>query len=406
MSRLLESFRIAFRGLFANKVRAALTMLGIIIGVAAVIALVSIGEGFSAYVSGEMEGLGTRTLFVFVNRGADNPQQLTTADAEALADPMACPGIEAVAPTYEQGATATYAGIETSPNVSGVTPEYLTVQSYDMKVGRFIEQDDVSHRGRVAVLGSTPASDLFPGSAYPIGETIRLNDVPFEVVGVMAEKGSTGPMDNDDVVLIPLTAAQTRLFTGDTVRGDYVVSSINVLVQSEDMLDSTIEDISVVLRERHRIQPGDTDDFQVANPSEMVETVTGIIATLTIFLGAIAAISLLVGGIGIMNIMLVSVTERTREIGLRKAVGAGKSDILWQFLIEAIAMSLVGGLLGIGLGTAISQIASSALNVQALVTVNSVGLAFGFSAAVGVFFGIYPAMRAANLHPIDALRYE
>jgi putative ABC transport system permease protein len=406
VSRLLESFRIALRGLIANKARAALTMLGIIIGVAAVIALVSIGEGFSAYVSGEMEGLGTRTLFVFVNRGADNPQQLTTGDAEALADPMACPGIEAVAPTYQQGATATYAGIETSPNVSGVTPEYLTVQSYDMKVGRFIEQDDVDHRGRVAVLGSTPASDLFPGSAYPIGETIRLNDVPFEVVGVMAEKGSTGPMDNDDVVLIPLTSAQTRLFTADTVRGDYVVSSINVLVQSEDMLDSTIEDISAVLRERHRIQPGDTDDFQVANPSEMVEIATGITTTLTIFLGAIAAISLLVGGIGIMNIMLVSVTERTREIGLRKAVGAGKLDILWQFLIEAIAMSLIGGLLGIGLGTAISQIAGPALNVQALVSVNSVGLAFGFSAAVGVFFGIYPAMRAANLHPIDALRYE
>jgi putative ABC transport system permease protein len=275
-----------------------------------------------------------------------------------------------------------------------------------MKVGRFIEQDDVDHRGRVAVLGSTPASDLFPGSAYPIGETIRLNDVPFEVIGVMAEKGSTGPMDNDDVVLIPLTTAQTRLFTVDTVRGDYVVSSISVLVQSEDMLDSTIEDVSAVLRERHRIQPGDTDDFQVRNPSDMVETVTGITTTLTIFLGAIAAISLLVGGIGIMNIMLVSVTERTREIGLRKAVGAGKSDILWQFLIEAIVMSLIGGLLGIGLGTAISQIAGSALDMQTVVSVNSVGLAFGFSAAVGVFFGIYPAMRAANLHPIDALRYE
>jgi putative ABC transport system permease protein len=407
MNSLFESLRIALRGLMANKVRAALTMLGIIIGVAAVIALVSIGQGFSAYVSGQFENLGTNVLFVMPDLEArEDAEPLTTGDALALADPLALPGVEAVAPAYQRAALVSYEGQEISTSAQGITPEYQSVRNYEVAVGRFISQEEVDHRGRVVVLGYTVVQKLFPANAYPIGEIVRLNGVPFEVIGVLAEKGASGPVDNDDMVLIPLSTAQTRLFTAETVRGDYVISVISVQVRSEGEMASAMADITEVLRERHRIEPGEVDDVNVINQADLLSTVASITGVLTTFLGAIAAISLLVGGIGIMNIMLVSVTERTREIGLRKAIGAGRDDILWQFLIEAMVLSLIGGLFGIALGVAISLLVGPALSLQTSVTASTMLLAAGFSAAVGLFFGIYPAMRAAGLHPIDALRYE
>jgi putative ABC transport system permease protein len=406
MNSFFEGFVIALRGLSANKIRAALTMLGIIIGVAAVIALVSIGQGFSAFMTERLSGLGTTTLTIMTERRVSNAVSLTTADAEALADPLTCPGVEAVAPIFQGSGDVTYAGSSAQPSIYGVTPPYEAVQNYEMQMGKFITDSDVQRKTRVAVLGSTTYEDLFPNGSYPIGETIRIGDVTFDIIGVLAEKGSTGFEDSDDVVLIPLTTAQTRLFTAETVRGEYVVGNIKVLVKSDEWMDQTVDDITEVLRERHHLTDDEVDDFRVMDPSELIETTTEITGTLTIFLGAIAAISLLVGGIGIMNIMLVSVTERTREIGLRKAVGAGKRDILWQFLIEAMVLSLMGGLIGIGAGAAISRVVGPLLNVTTYVSPESVMLSVGFSVAVGLFFGIYPAMRAANLRPIDALRYE
>jgi putative ABC transport system permease protein len=407
MNSLFESLRIALTGLTSNKVRAALTMLGIIIGVAAVIALVSIGQGFSTYVTGQFEGLGTNVLFILPDQEArDNGEPLTTGDATALLDSLALPGVKAMAPDYRRAALVSYGGQEVSTTISGVTPEFQTIRNYELTIGRFIDQQEVEHRGRVAVLGYSVAQEFFPGDSYPIGEIIRLNDVPFEIIGVLDEKGSTGPMDNDDFVFIPLTTAQTRLFSADTVRGDYVISNINVQVRSEEEMASTTADITGVLRQRHRIEPDEANDFTIINQADLLDTASSITGVLTAFLGSIAAISLLVGGIGIMNIMLVSVTERTREIGLRKAIGAGRSDILWQFLIEAMTLSLIGGLVGIALGITSSQLIGPALNLEITVSVGTILLAAGFSAAVGLFFGIYPAMRAASLHPIDALRYE
>jgi putative ABC transport system permease protein len=407
VNSLLESLRIALIGLTSNKVRAALTMLGIIIGVAAVIALVSIGQGFSAYVTDQFEGLGTNVLFILPDQEArDSGEPLTTSDAYALNDLLALPDVEAVAPDYRRAALVSHGGQEVSTTVSGITPEFQAIRNYEVVVGRFIAQEEVEHRGRVAVLGYTVAQEFFPGNAYPIGETLRLNNIPFEVIGVLGKKGSTGPMDNDDFVFIPLTTAQTRLFTAETVRGDYEISNINVQVRSEEAMASTTADITNVLRQRHHIEPDEANDFTIINQADLMNTASSITGVLTAFLGSIAAISLLVGGIGIMNIMLVSVTERTREIGLRKAIGAGRSDILWQFLIEAMTLSLMGGLVGITLGVTSSQLIGPALNLQIAVSISTIILAVGFSAGVGLFFGIYPAMRAAGLHPIDALRYE
>ena len=406
MNSLSEALRIALRALTVNKVRSALTMLGIIIGVTAVIALVSIGQGFSAYITKQFAGLGTNVLFVSRDRRTDNAQQLTMADARALNDPIAVPGVQAVAPVYQGSGVASYGSNKTTTEVAGVTPEYQGVRNYQVGSGRFLSQEEVNYQQRVAILGYTVAQALFPDGAYPIGETIRLKDVSFEVIGVLAQKGTSGPGNSDDTVLVPISTAQSRLFAAPTVRGEPVVSMINVQSRSKEETDATQEGITTVLRQRHRIGAGETDDFRVGNQADLLDTMSNVTTTLTLFLGAIAGISLLVGGIGIMNIMLVSVTERTREIGLRKAIGAGRRDILLQFLIEALFLSLIGGGLGIGLGMLASRLIGPALNVPTTVTAQSVSLAVGFSAAVGMVFGIYPAMRAARLHPIEALRYE
>ena len=407
MNSLFEGLRIALIGLRTNKVRAALTMLGIIIGVAAVITMVSVGNALSSYVTDQFQALGTNVLFVLPDTQArDSAERLTMGDAQALADSVVLPQVKLVAPAYQRSALVSYGGHEASKTVNGVTPEFQEVRNYKVAVGNFVNPEEVDHRGRVAVLGSGVADEFFPGNAYPIGETIRLDDIPFEVVGVLSEKGSSGPVDNDDMVLIPLSTAQTRLFDADTVRGDYVVSAINVQTYSEDAMAAATQTMTELLRQRHRIEPDEADDFSIINQADLVGTASSIVGMLTAVLGAIAAISLLVGGIGIMNIMLVSVTERTREIGLRKAIGAGRTDILLQFIIEAMTLSLSGGLVGIAISMAGSLLLGYALNLQTSVSPGTMLLAAGFSAAVGLFFGIYPAMRAASLHPIDALRYE
>jgi putative ABC transport system permease protein len=414
--QIWESVRIALRALAVNKMRAILTMLGIIIGVAAVIALLSVGHGFEQYITQQFQSLGTNLLFVFpgkIDNGsqggrmqAQRFQPLTIGDAKALADPFLVPDVVAVAPEYQRSGTAVRGKKERSITISGVTPEMESVRNFKPTLGEFVAPEQVNGRSRVAVIGATVAENLFDTSEYPIGQTVKLNDVPFRVIGVLEKKGGGGFGSQDDIALIPLSTAQTRLFSADTVRGELTISDINVQVVSQDKMDAVGDRITQVLRERHRISFKDDDDFTVISQADMIQVFGQFTAVFTTVLGAIAGISLLVGGIGIMNIMLVSVTERTREIGIRKAVGAKRRDILLQFLVEAMALSLLGGFVGIGLGYVASTVLAGVAKLNTVVTLDAVLLATSFSAAVGLFFGIYPATRAARLNPIDALRYE
>jgi len=410
---ILESVRIALRALAANKLRAVLTMLGIIIGVAAVIALLSLGQGVQATVEEQIQGIGSDLLMVFSGTfGGESVriQPLTYRDAQALADPLNVPNAAAVAPVIQRNATIVFGQRDGQPTVIGVTPEYAYVRNANVVNGRFIEEGDLTTRSRVCVLGPEVVDTLFP-DRDPLGQVVKIDNVPFRVVGVMESKGGGGGGvgfggNADSNVYVPLTTAATRLFGTRTVSGDFPVTIINVAALDQQSIDPAIEEITDVLRERHRLTYQD-NDFTVLTQEDIIQVAGSIISILTIFLGAIAGISLLVGGIGIMNIMLVSVTERTREIGIRKAVGAKRRDILWQFLIEAMVLSVLGGLVGIALGSfGASMVARLAPELKALLTPGVVLMATGFSAAVGLFFGIYPAMRAARLHPIDALRYE
>jgi len=415
--QIWESVRISLRALTANKMRSILTMLGIIIGVAAVIALLSVGHGFESYITDQFEGLGTNLLFVVPGQlesaGAGSArsnqqrsQPLTMGDAAALADPFVVPDVEAVAPEFGRSGTVLRGKLEMGTTISGVTPEYESVRNFKPVLGEFIAQEHVSGRSRVAVLGATVAEELFEEYEYPIGQTIKLNNVPFKVIGVLEEKGGGAFGDEDNVVMVPISTAQTRLFNAGSVRGDLIISFIFVQVGTQDRMDAVADRMTEVLRERHRISFRDDDDFTVVNQADLIQVFGEFTAVFTTVLGAIAGISLLVGGIGIMNIMLVSVTERTREIGIRKAVGAKRSDILLQFLIEAMVLALLGGFVGIVLGYAASTALKGLLDLQTIVTLGAILLATSFSAAVGLFFGIYPATRAARLNPIDALRYE
>jgi putative ABC transport system permease protein len=415
--QIWESVRIALRALTANKMRSILTMLGIIIGVGAVIALLSVGHGFERYITEQFQSLGTNLLFVFPGQlessgtgsariGRQRFQPLTMGDAEALADPFQVPDVVAVAPEYGRSGTVVRGKLEMSTTVSGVTPEYQSVRDFNPVLGEFIAQEHVNARSRVALIGDTVAKELFDEYEYPIGQTIKLNDVPFKVIGVLEEKGGGGFGDEDNAVMIPISTAQTRLFNAGTVRGDLVVSVIYVRVVSQEKMSEVADRMTEVLRERHRISFKDDDDFTVVNQTDLIQVFGEFTAVFTTVLGAIAGISLLVGGIGIMNIMLVSVTERTREIGIRKAVGAKRRDILLQFLIEAMVLSMLGGLVGMLLGYGASAALAGLLDLQTVVTMGAILLATSFSAAVGLFFGIYPATRAARLNPIDALRYE
>jgi len=409
--------RLALRALAANKLRAALTMLGIVIGVGAVITLMSVGEGVSVYIATQFQGVGSNLLFVIPGRldqasggppGASmSTAELTDGDAAAVSDPVRAPDIAGVAPQLFRTAVVATAKRDSTADVIGSTPDFATVRNWYAEVGRFIDQEDMNSRARVALLGRSVVDTLFPENPYPLDQSIRINGVPFRVIGVLEEKGGSQFGDQDNTVLIPLTTAQSRLFTSRSRTGEYRVSAIMVQAASEEAMDAAAEQVRVILRDRHNIAFSDEDDFSVISQSDLLDVFGQVTGVLTVFLGAIAGISLLVGGIGIMNIMLVSVTERTREIGLRKAVGARRRDVLWQFLIEAVTLAVVGGVLGILLGVFGAELISRLIDdFSAVVTAQAVLLATGFSAAVGLFFGIYPARRASLLNPIDALRYE
>jgi putative ABC transport system permease protein len=416
-----ESFIVALRGLGANKLRSILTILGIIIGVAAVITLVSVGEGVQSFVAAQFEGIGTNLLFVtpdfgnsggFANQaGTSALNTLTMNDARALDDSFRVPDAIAVVPEV-QGLVQVVAGNRYANTLAnGTSPNYPEVRNHFPVVGSFFTQGQMDRSARVVLLGQTVVETLFPDQAYPVGRTVEINGARYQVVGTMEEKGEAGPQDQDDIIILPLTTARRWLFPQRDQSGDYLVDVIYVQARSGDRMDDVTQQVAEVLRERHGISFRDEDDFFIFSQEEILDLFSQITGVLTIFLAAIAGISLLVGGIGIMNIMLVSVTERTREIGLRKAVGAKRRDVLIQFLVEAVVLSMVGGMAGILLGAVgarvISAVAQNAgQEFQALISLRAVLIATLFSAAVGLFFGIYPARRASLLNPIDALRYE
>ncbi len=407
--RVWQAIWEALDSLAANKMRSGLTILGIVIGVAAVIAMLGIGRGAEASITGSIQGIGTNLLFIF--RGGDesirNPKRLTLGDAQALQDPFAAPHVLAVAPILEGNREVSFGNESTVTSVVGVTPEYASVRNYHVVEGEFIGEQHMLGRSAVAVLGPETAENLFGRRDGVVGETIRIEGQPFRVIGVLEAKGGGGlGPSQDDRVLVPLSTAQVRVLS----RGRDKVDVIIVQATSADDVPQTKEEIAQILRTRHRTPIG-ADDFTIVTQDEFLDTFQTVTSVITIFLGGVAAISLLVGGIGIMNIMLVSVTERTREIGLRKALGARKSDILIQFLAESSLLSLVGGLLGIALGWGISMAVAhiaerSNTPLTPQIGLDSVLLATLFSAAVGLFFGLYPANRAANLEPVEALRYE
>ncbi len=406
---LTQSILEALESLNANKLRSGLTILGIVIGVGAVIAMLAVGRGAEATITGSISGIGTNLLFV-VSGGSEeirNPRPLTMGDAAAIADPFQAPSVEAVAPAIQGDAVVTAAGNRLRTQVLGSTPSYLTMRNYSLIEGRFFTEEDRLGRASVALIGPEVADRLFGHRDGLVGETIRINGQPFRIIGVLESKGGGMMGSEDNVIIMPIETARTRVLN----RGNReTVGLILVQVVDPQSIPQATEEIAQILRQRHHTPIG-ADDFTIFSQQDFIavaQTVTGV---LTIFLGGIAGISLLVGGIGIMNIMLVSVTERTREIGLRKALGARKRDILIQFLTESSLLSLIGGVIGIGLGWLIAFIvgriaAGSGTPFDPVVGLDAILLATIFSAAVGLFFGIYPANRAANLEPVEALRYE
>jgi putative ABC transport system permease protein len=410
---LAEVARLALDSLLANKVRSLLTMLGVIIGVASVVALLALGTGASAAITGQIQSIGTNVLTIVPGspntQGPGNAtaaQTLTLADADAIAalklpvvgpSPQFGGSVQVVAPAADKNTT-----------VTGVTAAYQPINSLTMTSGSFIDESAVRGASPMVVLGSNLARDLF-GSGTAVGQTVRIKGQSLRVIGVLAQKGGGGFGPSiDDQAFVPITVAQQRLFGARTPDGNgWRVSAITVSVNNSRDIDAVQARIAATLRERHQLSADSSeDDFRTLNQASFLSTLTTITRLLTAFLAAVAGISLLVGGIGIMNIMLVSVTERTREIGLRKAVGARPRDILLQFVVEALVISLVGGLIGLALGGSIALIVTLTGLLMATVTVSAVLLAVSFSLAVGLFFGIYPAQRAAKLNPIDALRYE
>ncbi|MBI2331047.1 MAG: ABC transporter permease [Chloroflexi bacterium] len=409
----------ALESLNGNKMRSGLTVLGIVIGVAAVIAMLAVGNGAQASITGSISSIGTNLLFVFSgspdgppggpggNRSGNNIRPLTLGDAQALADPFAAPSIERVAPTIEGNGLLTFTGENTTASISGVTPDYFAVRNLEMAEGEFINEEHILGRMSVVVLGPEAAIALFGHADGVVGETIRIEGQPFRIIGVLMARGGGAFGSEDNSSYIPFTTAQSRLFKRG---GRDEVDVIYVQAITAESVPQAVEEISSIIRQRHRTPVG-VDDFTVFTQQDFLSIFESITGVLTIFLGGIAGISLLVGGIGIMNIMLVSVTERTKEIGLRKALGARKRDILLQFLTESSLLSLIGGIIGILFGWVIARIVEQVATATGntfvpIVGMDSVLLSTGFSAIIGLFFGIYPASRAANLEPVEALRYE
>ena len=399
----------ALESIISNKLRSSLTILGIVIGVGAVIAMLAVGTGAQASITGEISGIGVNLIFVFRgNQQEDvrNPQPLTTGDAEALRDQFLAPSIQAVAPIISGSSEVSYGGKSTQADINGITPDYLYARNYEVTEGEFIAEEHLLGQASVALIGPEVADKLFDRREGITGDTIRIDGQPYRVLGILASKGGGSFGSEDNVVLLPITTARSRLLRRSNDRVDVIF----VQAVDADAVKQASDEITQILRSRHRIVIG-PDDFTVFTQEDFVQTAQSITGVFTIFLGGIAAISLLVGGIGIMNIMLVSVTERTREIGLRKALGARKRDILIQFLTESSLLSLIGGIIGIALGWTLAftvgRIAeANGTPFTPLVGMDAVLLATLFSAAVGLFFGIYPANRAANLVPVEALRYE
>jgi putative ABC transport system permease protein len=403
-----DSIRIAVRGISANKLRSALTVLGILIGVGSVIVLIAVGTGSSAAVQTRIQALGTNTLTVFNRggaRGQIGPQtqrvQITDGDLVALNDKNQAPDLVAASPVVSvNSATATYQAASTTVSqVVGTDAAYMTTTDRPIAAGRGITADDVGSHDRVAVIGQTVAANLFGAGANVIGETVQINNVAFDIVGIQAKKGTNGNQDLDDIVIAPATAVQDTL-SGRT--GGY--SQIVAQAASSKATAEGQAEILTILDSRHGVSDGSTSPFSVLNQASLLDASESTTRTFTMLLAAVAAISLLVGGIGVMNIMLVSVTERTREIGIRKAIGAPKSAILSQFISEAVILSLLGGAAGVLAGVAGSRFRIA--GIQPVIAAYSIPLAFGVAIAVGLFFGIYPANRAASLRPIQALRHE
>lgn len=400
-----ESFLMAWASLIANKMRSILTMLGIIIGVAAVITLVSIGNGVKQDIQNSISSLGSNLLMVMpgaprtpgVRPSQGSMKSLKVSDYQAISK---LDGVKAASPYTANSYVTIYQSKNWTTTVSGVSSNFQDVNNWTMAEGRFISSKNVENRERVAVVGQTVVKNLFAGED-PVGKEIRVKNIPFRVIGVLNSKGNgTMGNDQDDVIFIPYTTAMERVEGVDYLRMVYVVAS------DDNGIDRLQSDIENLLRVRHSIKDTNLDDFNIQNMKSIMETMEQTTGTLTLFLGAVAAISLVVGGIGIMNIMLVSVTERTREIGIRKALGATYFVIVTQFLIEAVVISLMGGLIGIALGIGASKLIGLASGMSTVISVPTIVLSFAFSMAIGLVFGIYPARKAAKLNPIDALHYE
>jgi putative ABC transport system permease protein len=400
-------FRIAIRALVRNKTRAFLTMLGIIIGVASVIAMLAIGEGTKQSIKSEMSSMGTNMIMVMPNMmrrggvslGASSSMVLKYSDVEALRNEAVY--LADISPEVSANGQVIYGNQNTQTSVYGVSGEYLNIRKLDINTGRLFNASEVKSMAKVCILGQTVVENLFGKEIDPVGVTIRIKNLPFLVIGTLVDKGESGMgQDQDDVILAPYTTVQRRLTAIDYINGIYA-SAV-----SEEKSSKAIAETEEILRRTHKLKESEESDFRVMSQSELIETVSSITDILTYLLGAIAGISLLVGGIGIMNIMFVSVTERTREIGLRMSIGGRGRDILKQFLVESMLLSIIGGALGILFGYLIAKGAGSVMNTETIVTTSSVILAFMVCFIIGVFFGWYPARKAANLNPIDALRYE
>jgi putative ABC transport system permease protein len=409
MTRLLASLWIALRALIANKMRSALTMLGIIIGVGAVIAMVAVGSGAKQQIAEQIASMGSNLLIVLsgsstsggLRFGSGTVPTLTVDDAKAIQNEI--PDVRYVAPSQRGTVQIIFGNQNWSTVADGTTPEVLFIREWSLQSGRSFTQQDLDGATKVCLLGETVVENLF-GGIDPVGQIVRIKKVPFTVIGVLASKGQTTfGQDQDDTIIVPLTTAQKKLF-GMQFPG--MVRTIAVQAKTPEAMGSVENQINDLLRQRHHIQSKQENDFTVRNLTELMSTAQQTANVMSYLLGAIASISLIVGGIGIMNIMLVSVTERTREIGIRIAVGAKGRDILFQFLIESLVMSLMGGILGIGLGICGTLILSSFTQWPTLFSIKAILLAFFFSGSVGVFFGFYPARKASLLNPIEALRYE